>query len=180
MSHVSGDDGQRPEAASGRSLSLGTLSENLRRHPTAAMLSILGLIAVGGFISLMVTRNPTEQNTLWLDLARGLVTLVIVGILGTVLKLLADEYQAKRLRQGQRSEFRVDKYRRLVKTTNKLRRIPLLAPADSSGPTLRQHLLDILDVGAELRVIKHEIWVSREVPDSRSRTRNQLLPMAEG
>jgi hypothetical protein len=114
----------------------------------------------------MVTRNPTGQNTLWLDLARGLVTLVIVGILGTVLKLLADEYQANRLRQEQRSEFRADKYQRLVKTTNKLRRIPLLAPADSSVGTLRQHLLDILDVGAELRLIKHEISVSREVPDS--------------
>lgn len=147
-------------------MSLGTLSENLRRHRTAAVLSILGVMAVGGFISLIVTRDPDGQKTLWLDLARGLVTLVIVGILGTVLKLLADDYQARRLREEQRSEFRMDKYRRLVKTTNKLRRIPLLVPADSSPGSLRQYLLDILDVGAELRVIKHEIWASGGVSDS--------------
>jgi hypothetical protein len=166
MSQVTGDDGQRPEAASTRPLSLSTLSENLQRHRTAAVLSILGLIAVGGFIALMVTRTPAGQNTLWLDVAQGLVTLVIVGILGTVLKLLADDYQAKRLRQAQQSEFRVDKYRRLVQITNKLRRISLLVPVDWSEDTLRKCLFDILDVSAELRVLKHEISVSSEVPDS--------------
>jgi hypothetical protein len=84
------------------------------------------------------------------------VTLVIVGILGTVLKLLADDYQAKRLRLAQQSEFRLDKYRRLVQITNMLRRIPLLVPVDWSEETLRKCLFDILDVGAELRVTKRE------------------------
>ena len=166
MSQVTRDDGQRPDAASRGSLSLSTLSENLQRHRMATVLSVLVLMAVGVFIVLMVTRTPAGQDTLWLDVAQGLVTLVIVGILGTVLKLLADDYEAKRLRRAQQSEFCVDKYRRLVQTCNKLRRIPLLVPVDWSEDTLRKCLFDILDVGAELRVIKHEISVRGELPDS--------------
>jgi hypothetical protein len=143
-------------------------------------LSILVLLAVGGFIALMVTRTPAGRNTLWLDLAQGLVTLVIVGILGTALKLLADDYQAKRLRQEQRSEFRMDKYRRLVQTTNKLRTIQLLVAVDSSPDTMRKCMLDVLDVSAELRVIKHEIWVSREVrPDPPFPTPEPVTEMLE-
>jgi hypothetical protein len=166
MSQVTGDDGQRPEAPSRGPLSLSTLSENLQHHRTAAVLSILGLMAVGGFIALMVTRTPAGQNTLWLDVAQGLVTLVIVGILGTVLKLLADDYQAKRLRQEKQSEFWVDKYRRLVQITNKLHRISHLVPVDWSEDLLRKCLFDITDVSAELQVIKQEIWVSSGVLDS--------------
>jgi hypothetical protein len=146
-------------------LSLSTLSVNLKHHRTVAVLSILGLMAVGGIIALMVTRTPAGQNTLWLDVAQGLVTLMIVGILGTVLKLLAEDYQAKRLRQAQQYEFRVDKYRRLVQITNKLHRISLLVLVDWYEDTLRRCLFDIVDAGAELQVIKHEIWVSRKVQD---------------
>lgn len=179
MSQVTGDDGQRPEAASRGPLSLSTLRKILRHHRTAAVLSILGLMAVGGFIALMVTRTQAGQNTLWLDVAQGLVTLVIVGILGTVLKLLADDYQAKRLRQAQQSEFQMDKYRRLVQICNKLRRIPLLVPVDWSEDTLRKCLFDILDVGIELRVIKHEISVSSEVQDSPFPNPTQVTQMLE-
>jgi hypothetical protein len=138
----------------------------LRRHQVSIVVVVVGLLAMAALASLFATRDSSDRNELWLEVGKALVTLLTVGVLGTLLKQLADAYQAKRRRQEQRAEFRLEKYQRLVQTTNKLRRIPLLVPADPSLEALRGHLLEVLDVGAELRVIKHEIYASRKVQDA--------------
>jgi hypothetical protein len=119
-----------------------------------------------GFAVIFFKRDSTGQNALVRELGKGLLQLVEIGVLGTVLKLLADAHQAKRLRAEQRAKFWRNKYRRLVEATNKLRRVPLVLPADPVPATLQQHMLTVLDVASELRVIKHEIHVAVGLPDS--------------
>jgi hypothetical protein len=129
-------------------------------------LLIVTCAAIAGFAAVLLTRDPTGQNALMLELGKGLLQLVVIGVLGTVLKLLADAHQAKRLRAEQRAEFWRNKYYRLVEATNKLRRVPLVLPVDPEPTNLQQHMLTVLEVAAELRVIKHEISVTAGVRDS--------------
>jgi hypothetical protein len=45
----------------------------------------------------LVTRDSEEEAQLWVEVGKGLIQVVAIGVLGTVLKLLADAYQARRL-----------------------------------------------------------------------------------
>ena len=45
---------------------------------------------------MIITRKATDRSQLWSEVAKGLIGLVMAGVLGTVLKLLADAYQARR------------------------------------------------------------------------------------
>lgn len=137
-------------------------------------LLVITCAAIAGFVAVLLTRDPTDRNALVLEVGKGSLQLVVIGVLGTLLKLLADAHQAKRLRAEQHAEFWRSKYRRLVEATNKLRGIPLVLPVDPKPAALQQHMLTVLDVASELRVIKHEISVTAGVHDSPIRDVQQV------
>ena len=85
-------------------------------------------------------------------------------MLGAVLKFLADHYKDERERLAQDARFRQDKYDRLVEATNALRRVPILIDADKSVQTFNKQLRHVVEAGLKLRMIKHQIWSSRDVP----------------
>src|SRR4051812_34756147 len=107
------------------------------------------------------TEDAGDRDALLIEGSKALMALLTVGLAGTLLKQLADAHQARRRRDDQQAEFCLDKYRRVVEATNRLRRIPLLVPADASPDTLRGRVHDVLDVAAELRLVKHQIYASR-------------------
>jgi hypothetical protein len=137
-------------------------------------LPVFACAAIAGFVAVLLTRGPADRNALVLEVGKGLLQLVVIGVLGTLLKLLADAHQAKRLRAEQHAEFWRNKYRRLVEATNKLRGIPVVLPVDPVPATLQRHMLTVLDVASELRVIKHEIFVTDGVQDSPIRDVHQV------
>jgi hypothetical protein len=59
-------------------------------------LTAIGVVAVAGFAALIATRTPRDRSQLWSEVGKGLIGLVIAGVLGTVLKLLAEAYQERR------------------------------------------------------------------------------------
>jgi hypothetical protein len=132
----------------------------------------------------MANRDPGEE--LWTEVGKGLIQVVVVGVLGTVLTMVADLYRTKRERADkerddararvdkerdlERSraeaayEFRMDKHRRLVKATNALRLIPIMIEANRSVKTWSEQMVAAIGVGFELRAIQHEISASAGTP----------------
>jgi hypothetical protein len=123
------------------------------------------VVVVIAFAIVLVTRDPTQEAQLWVEVGKGLIQVLVIVVLGTLLKLIADDYQARRLRAEQRQQFRVDKYRRLVTAINVIRKAPILIEANHSVKTWSEQMLAIIDVGFELRVIKHEIVASSSTAD---------------
>jgi len=125
-------------------------------------LSAIGIVAVGGFAGVIATRTPHDRSQLWSELGKGLIGLAIVGVLGTLLKLLGDAYQERRRVAERRDEFRIDKYRRVVEATNTLRKAGTLINANRSVRTWSDQMLALIDASNELRLIKHEIHLSSD------------------
>jgi hypothetical protein len=134
-------------------------------------LTAIGVAAVGGFAAVIATRTPHDRSQLWSEVGKGLIGLVVVGVLGTVLKLLADAYQARRRIAERLDEFRIDKYRRVVEATNAIRKAGTLINANRSVRTWSDQMLALIDASNELRLIKHEIHLSSEDVTSRCRQR---------
>jgi hypothetical protein len=138
-------------------------------------LGVLFVAAATGFAILLNAQNAKQQDALWTELGKGLIQLVVIGVLGTVLKLLADGHQTRRERADREQElrreraernheFRSDKRRRLVSVTNALRRAPILVQAHRSTQAWTDQMLTVIEAGYELRAIKHEIHASRTAP----------------
>jgi hypothetical protein len=136
-------------------------------------LTAIGVVAVAGFAAVIATRTPRDRSELWSEVGKGLIGLVIVGVLGTVLKLLAEAYQerrrlAERLDEERRrlaerlDEFRIEKYRRVVEATNTLRKAGTLIDANRSVRTWSDQMLALIDASNLLRLIKHEIQLSSD------------------
>jgi hypothetical protein len=138
----------------------------MRGKTVACLLGAIGVGAVAAFSAVIATRSAADRSQLWSELGRGLIGLVLAGILGTVLKLLADAYQARRQVEERRDEFRQDKYRRVVQATNALRKAETLINANRSVKTWSQQMLALIEASNELRLVKHEIdLASRGVSD---------------
>jgi hypothetical protein len=148
---------------------------------------VAGVSAVLGLCGVFLVVDVVSQPQLILELGKGLIQLVVVVVFGAALKLLADRYQneqrqAEEERQGRQRQaeqdrqsrqarqersrlFRQDKYDRLVRATNELRRGPILIDANRTVKTWSRQMLIVIDVGLELRMIKHQIFSSRNVRD---------------
>jgi hypothetical protein len=100
-----------------------------------------------------------------MEAGKAALQVFTVAVLGTVLKLLADHYQDEQERLAQDARFRQDKYDRLVEATNALRRVPILIDADKSVRTFDEQLRQVVEAGLKLRMIKHQIWSSKDVPN---------------
>jgi hypothetical protein len=125
-------------------------------------LGAISVFAAGGFAAVISTRGAGDRTKLWSEVGKGLIGLVLVGVLGTLLKLLADAYQARRQLAERRDDFRHDKYRRVVEATNALRKAGTLVNANRSVPTWSNQMLALIDASNELRLIKHEIYLSSD------------------
>jgi hypothetical protein len=135
--------------------------------------ALAGLFAYYGSLT-----DPAKREAFLGEGGKALVTLVTVGVVGAIIKLLLDDRayslkasDEKRMQDEQRQydervradekearlqEFRTDKIRRLAGVTNVLRRAPILIAAHQSAKTYNEQMRLIIDAGLELRLIRHE------------------------
>jgi hypothetical protein len=146
---------------------------------TKATLSLLGvgLAAIAGaFVLLFDAQDSTQQDKLRLEVGKGLIQLAVIGVLGTILKLVADGHQRRSERADserdssretadRNHEFRADKRKRLVTVTNALRKAPIVIQAERSVESWTEQMLKVIDAGFELRAVKHEVDGSRTGTD---------------
>jgi len=133
-----------------------------------AVLILLGAVAMAALLTVYRYQDAAGRNALRIEMAKGLIQLIAVGIIGALIKFLFDSHQEEQRRieesraQGQQrhdalNEFRNDKIRRLVQVTNVLRRAPILIDAHRSASTYNEQMRGLLDASLELRLIRHEI-----------------------
>jgi hypothetical protein len=137
----------------------------MKRRALAWRLAAILVLAAGGFAAVAATRSDKDRTELWNEVGKGLIALVFAGILGTLLRMLADGYQARRQLEERRGEFRQDKYRRVVLATSALRKAQTLVEANRSVKTWSEQMLALIDAANELRLVKHEIVLSSESVD---------------
>jgi hypothetical protein len=128
-------------------------------------LFVIGAAALAIYFAIPLTRSPADRDELWKEAGKAALPVVTVAVLGAVLKLLADHYKDEQEHLARDARFRQDQYDRLVEATNTLRRVPILIKADWSVKTFDEQLLQVVEAGLKLRMIKHQIWSSRDVPD---------------
>jgi hypothetical protein len=113
------------------------------------------------------SQGTLGRNALRIEIAKGLIQLLAIGITGALIKFLFDSYQEDqrriqesrdraRQRQASLNDFRNDQVRRLVQVTNALRRAPILID-HRSAKTYNEQMRALLDASLELRLIRHEI-----------------------
>jgi hypothetical protein len=129
------------------------------------ILFVIGAAALTIFFAILITRSGTDGDELLKEAGKAALQVLTVAVLGTVLKLLADHYKDRQERLAQHARFRLDKYDRLVEATNALRRVPILINADKSVKTFDEQLRQVVEAGLKLRMIKHQISSSADVPD---------------
>lgn len=130
-----------------------------RRAFYVSLIAVL-VLALGGFAAVIATRDQEARSDLWSEVGKGMIQLVVVVFVGGVLKLVADAYQARSAEAQRHDEFRRDKHQRLVAATATLRKVPVLIEANRSVKTWSAEMLAAIDMGNELRAIKHEIVAS--------------------
>lgn len=129
------------------------------------IVSVIGAAALAIFLAILLTRSGTDSDELLKEAGKAALQVLTVAVLGTVLKLLVDHYKGEQERLARDARFRQDKYDRLVEATNTLRRVPFLIKADRSVETFDDQLRQVIESGLKLRMIKHQIWSSKGVPD---------------
>jgi hypothetical protein len=128
----------------------------------------LGLVVIAAaglavFLGVVHTRAPENRNALWTEAGKAALQVLTVAVLGAVIKLLSDAYQRERERLARDWAFRQDKYDRLVEATNALRRVPILVDAYQTPTALDEQLREVVEAGLKLRMIKHQIWSSKDL-----------------
>jgi hypothetical protein len=132
------------------------------------VLTLLGLGAAAALVTLYCNQDVTGRNTLLIEMGKGLIQLIAIGIIGAVVKFLFGSYQSKqqlaeqnrqqmRARNDAINDFRRDKIRRLVQVTNAIRRFPILLEAHRSAKTYNEQMRGLVDASLELQLIRHEI-----------------------
>lgn len=148
------------------------LWRKVTEHPIPSVLAGTAAVSLTLLAVLLLTVPTDQRNELLVEIGKGLTQLVVVVLLGTALKLLGDRYQAQQqkaeqdratreVKEEQDRGFRQDKYDRLVRATNQLRRVPILIEADRSVKTWNEQMLAVVDVSLDLRMIKHQIYSSQ-------------------
>lgn len=139
----------------------------------------IGVAAAGVFSAVLLTRTDVDRGDLWVEVAKASIQVLTVLVLGGAVKLVIDRYQAQREQFAQNHRFRQDKYDRLVGATNRLRGVPALISANRSVETLNKQLQEVIGAGLELRMMKHQIWSSRALPEPPFRDHRILVYLFE-
>ena len=139
------------------------------------VVGVLGLLALVILAVLFAGASEAQQDTLTVEVGKALTQFLVVVALGAGVKFLMDRYQDTQqeheLRRQEREaeaardrSFRQDIYQRLVQATNTLRRVPIMVEANRSTKTWSEQMLAVIDVGLDLRMIKHQIYSGRDLP----------------
>jgi hypothetical protein len=84
----------------------------MRKNGFLAVLLLMGVAALGIFVTVLLTRSGTDRQDLWKEAGKAALQVFTVAVLGGVLKLLADHYKDEQERLAQDRTFRQDKYDR--------------------------------------------------------------------
>jgi hypothetical protein len=152
-----------------------------RQHlgPGRAFWVLAGVAALGAISGLAVViatqSGPEQRARLWLEVAKGLIQILVIGVLGSALKLLADSYQSRldqrrteeadaRLRSEEVAEARVafwsQQRRTLVETAAVLRKASVLIAANRSVKTWSEQMVAVMNADGQLFATYHEIAAS--------------------
>ena len=138
------------------------------RATAYAILAFLGIAAGAALVAIYLNQDTPGRNTLFVEIAKGLIQFVTIGIIGAFVKSLFDAHQDNqrrieemRARLQQRhdslNDFRRDKIGQLVQVTNSLRKAPILIDAHRSARIYNEQMRVLLDSSLELRLVRHEI-----------------------
>jgi hypothetical protein len=145
-------------------------------------ISLAAVFVVASFgtaaIYLFGAAGHVEQQKLLGELAKVLMQLAAVGVVGAVVKAFLDSAQDRRrrtdqlrdqardlaeatldrerTRQAWLAEFRSDKLKRLIAATNKVRTARILIPAHGSARTYGEQMRELLDTALEIGLLVHE------------------------
>ena len=117
------------------------------------------------FVGLLQLTTPGEESRLRVEAGKALIQVIAVVVLGAALALAGEAYRERRQRAQRAHEFRADMHGRVVKATNVLRKAGRRIAADRSVETWGEQMLAVIDAGQELRVIRHEIEASANLPE---------------
>ncbi len=126
-------------------------------------LMLLTIFAVGIGALVWAFRSTAPDQSLWLDVGKGAIQLIVLAGIGGLLKILVDNYQSEQQQRAKNQEFRKNKYVRLVDATNRLRSAPMRVNPDGSPRRCSIRMRDVFDVGLDLRMIKHQIYSSKDL-----------------
>jgi hypothetical protein len=123
----------------------------------AAAVCVVGAI---GFAWIYAIQGLEGRTALQQEVAKGLIQLFTVAVIGALLQLLLSQFQEARQRDQAFRAFCDDKLRRLVEVNNTLRRAPILLDAHRSAKTYNDVMRSLIDAALHLRVIRHEMAAS--------------------
>jgi len=138
--------------------------------------TVLTILVAGAVIGLFFfygsLTDTANREALVAEGAKALLTLLTVGVVGVIVKLLVDDrayaqkksdeerlqieqrQYAERVRADEKEErlqaFRTDKIRRLAAVTNVLRLAPTLIAANRSAKTYNEQMRLVINAGLEL------------------------------
>ena len=142
----------------------------------------LGVIAAGAVAVLILAfwlLSPPQRSDLWFEVGKGCIQLVVVVLLGAVAKILVDEYQRRQALEDQNRVFRKDKYNSLVSATNSLRKVAIEVAIAADTSKLDAEMRAVMNVGLDLRMIKHQVFLSRHLPHRPFHNADQLADLIE-
>jgi hypothetical protein len=130
---------------------------------TLAVLVVICALVVGASYFFSDAASRTEIR---MEVAKIFLQLGVIGILGVFAKWIFDEYSSVRDRDRDRASalnaFRKDVLGRLIRVTNRVRRVPILIAAAQSARTYGEQMRWLVNSRLELSFIRHDIATVKE------------------
>jgi hypothetical protein len=124
-----------------------------------ALLIVLCALVVG---ALYFFSDPGSRTAIQLEVAKMFVQLMVIGFLGAFVTWSFDEYNRDRDRAAEVNEFRKETLGRLIRITNKVRRVPILIDSAQSARTYAEQMRWLIDARFELSFLRHDIETAGE------------------
>lgn len=140
---------------------------SLRTRRTAYAIVAVLVLAITGVAAIYLSLGSGGRTDLRIELAKALLQLGVVGVVGGfVTWLLSERSKAneravqerdkRRERQEALNELRRSAAGRLVSATNAVRRAPLLIESHRSKKTYGEQMRGLVDVWLDLSLLRHE------------------------
>jgi hypothetical protein len=118
-------------------------------------------LALALFVLALVAVDASRRSDLWVELGKGLIQLIGIGLVGALTKLIADSYQERRTSAAQADAFRGDKLARVIDASNRIGKAWTLLEANRSAKSWSTAMVAIVDAGLDLRALRHQITAGR-------------------
>lgn len=109
------------------------------------------------------TRISSLRLDIKKELAKILLQLVIIGIIGVFIKHLFDQHAKEKERRSSENEFRLELIRRFLKTYREIRKTRIYLETVQSAKMYRDQMKVIIEVRLDLSEILHEIETAGNV-----------------